>query len=250
MSIKDPYPITDTYHVAYNLVDAATVTVTDLCENLSNNFDTHDEGIVDEMTNVDTRKFNSVSVSNGADGAYPVWLGVDKFHKIRKIFANTNESNTSGYFDDKNNHEYISWSFHKTDLNDQFFTNNVPDRKRLKLFDIKINSSAIYIGDGGGNFVYEHHDEVIKYIDEKYFKENGIYQKNYPLGLFKFTYGNREVSKPSSFSDLKIHDEKVQGTNTFKDINLKFHVPNQLNFYRVDSFYYKEPETIEWINNF
>ena len=99
---KDPYPITDTYQVAYNLVDAATVTVTDLCENLSNNFDTHDEGIVDEMTNVDTRKFNSVSVSNGADGAYPVWLGVDKFHKVRKIFANTNESNTSGYFDDKN----------------------------------------------------------------------------------------------------------------------------------------------------
>ena len=38
MSIKDPYPITDTYHVAYNLVDAATVIVTDLCENLSNNF--------------------------------------------------------------------------------------------------------------------------------------------------------------------------------------------------------------------
>ena len=58
---KDPYPITDTYQVAYNLVDAATVTITDLCENLSNNFDTHDEGIVDEMTNVDTRKFNSVS---------------------------------------------------------------------------------------------------------------------------------------------------------------------------------------------
>ena len=99
MSNKDPYPITDTYQVAYNLVDAATVTVTDLCENLSNNFNTHDEGIVDEMTNVDTRKFNSVSVSNGSDGAYPVWLGVDKFHKVRKIFANTNESNTSGFFD-------------------------------------------------------------------------------------------------------------------------------------------------------
>ena len=91
---KDPYPIVSTYLVTYNLVDAATVTVTDLCENLSNNFDTHDEGIVDEMTNVDTRKFNSVSVSNGADGAYPVWLGVDKFHKVRKIFVNTNESNT------------------------------------------------------------------------------------------------------------------------------------------------------------
>ena len=152
---RDPYPIANTYHVAYNLVDAATVTVTDLCENLSNNFDTHDEGIVDEMTNIDTRKFNSVSVSTGADGAYPVWLGVDKFHKVRKIFANTNESNTSGFFDDKNNHEYISWSFHKSDLNDQFFEKNDHNLKRLKLFDIKINSSAIYVGDHGGNFGYE-----------------------------------------------------------------------------------------------
>ena len=242
---KDPYPITDTYQVAYNLVDAATVTVTDLCENLSNNFDTHDEGIVDEMTNVDTRKFNSVSVSNGSDGAYPVWLGVDKFHKVRKIFANTNESNTSGFFDDKNNQEYISWSFHKTDLNDQFFKNNDPDLKRLKLFDIKINSSAIYIGDGGGNFVYEHHDEVIKYIDEKYFKDNGIYQKNYPLGLFKFTYGNREVSKSSSFSDSKIHDEKVQGTSTFKDVNYNEFLSNLLNEKQYPTKYIFEKYLIE-----
>ena len=30
---KDPYPIVNTYHVAYNLVDAATVTVTDLFSN-------------------------------------------------------------------------------------------------------------------------------------------------------------------------------------------------------------------------
>ena len=47
-----------------------------LKENLSNNFDTHDEGIVDEMTNVDTRKFNSVSVSN-----FP-----QKFRKLNHIF--------------------------------------------------------------------------------------------------------------------------------------------------------------------
>ena len=34
--LKDPHPITDVYHVSNILVDAATVTVTDLCENLSN----------------------------------------------------------------------------------------------------------------------------------------------------------------------------------------------------------------------
>ena len=31
--IKDPYPITDVYHVTSSLIDAATVVVTDLCEN-------------------------------------------------------------------------------------------------------------------------------------------------------------------------------------------------------------------------
>ena len=39
--IKDPFPITDVYHVSNTLVDAATVAVTDMCENLSNSYDTH-----------------------------------------------------------------------------------------------------------------------------------------------------------------------------------------------------------------
>ena len=44
--IKDPYPITDVYHVTSSLIDAATVFVTDLCENLSNCIDTYDEDIL------------------------------------------------------------------------------------------------------------------------------------------------------------------------------------------------------------
>ena len=35
-----------------------------------------------------------------------------------------------------------------------------------------------------------------------------------------------------------------------KDINLKFSVPNTLNNWRVDTFASKEPETLEWIDNF
>ena len=37
---KDPYPITDIYFLEMNAVDAATVTVGDLTERLSNDFDT------------------------------------------------------------------------------------------------------------------------------------------------------------------------------------------------------------------
>ena len=87
---KDPYPITDVYHVTDTLVDAATVVVTDLCENLSNSIDTHCDDILENLKKINTKKFNSISVGNSADGIYPVWVGVDKFNKVRKIFANTN----------------------------------------------------------------------------------------------------------------------------------------------------------------
>ena len=40
MKTRDPYPITDVYLLEMNAVDGATVTVGDLCERLSNDFDT------------------------------------------------------------------------------------------------------------------------------------------------------------------------------------------------------------------
>ena len=82
---KDPYPITDVYHVTDTLVDGACVVVTDLCENLSNSIDTYEGSIFDDLKKIDSKKFNSISVSNGADGCYPVWVGVDKFNKVKKI---------------------------------------------------------------------------------------------------------------------------------------------------------------------
>ena len=48
--IKDPYPITDVYLLEMNAVDAAAVTVGDLCENLSNDFKSgSDEFKIDEV---------------------------------------------------------------------------------------------------------------------------------------------------------------------------------------------------------
>ena len=40
MKTRDPYPITDVYLLEMNAVDAATVTVGDLCERLTNDFET------------------------------------------------------------------------------------------------------------------------------------------------------------------------------------------------------------------
>ena len=116
---KDPYPITDVYHVTDTLVDAATVVVTDLCDNLSNHIDTYCEDILSDIKKKNSKKFNSISVSNGADGAYPVWLGVDKNNKVRKIFAET----AGGSFGWGEKHKtLVSWSWNKEDMNDQFFT--------------------------------------------------------------------------------------------------------------------------------
>ena len=211
---KDPFPITDVYHVTSTLVDAATVVVTDLCENLSNSIDTHCDDIIENLKKINTKKYNSISVGNSADGIYPVWVGVDKNNKVRKIFASTNSGNYD--YDNEKTRKLISWSWNKSDLNDQFFLKGNNKNKRLKLFDMEIKSGAIAIADHGGHFGFEHHDFVVESLSEKYFKIDNIYQNNYPIGLFIFNYGNKEVSSTSSFKSSKIHNEKIVNISNFK----------------------------------
>ena len=131
---KDPFPITDVYHVTDTLVDAATVVVTDLCENLSNSIDTYDESILEDIKKINTKKYNSISVGNGADGAYPVWVGVDKSNKVRKIFASVNGGLTGGFsfFDKEKKRKLVSWRFNKRDINDQFFFKSSDKKKKNK----------------------------------------------------------------------------------------------------------------------
>ena len=144
MNKKDPYPITDVYHIANTLVDGATVTVTDLCENLSNSFDTDTYRIEEEIKKIDTKKFNSISVSNGADGVYPVWAGVDKNNKVRKIFVETN----AGSFLDMETRALVSWHWNKSDMNDQFFLKS-SHNLRLDLLVRKDEYLTIYSSSAG-----------------------------------------------------------------------------------------------------
>ena len=87
MKTRDPYPITDVYLLEMNAVDAATVTVGDLCERLSNDFDTGIDApsvkeVTDHFSKIDASKFNSISYANGADGGYSVYVGVDGKNRI------------------------------------------------------------------------------------------------------------------------------------------------------------------------
>ena len=36
----------------------------------------------------------------------------------------------------------------------------------------------------------------------------------------------------------------------YKDLKLKFYIPNRLSYYRVNTFYTKEPETLKWVDKF
>jgi hypothetical protein len=223
---KDPYPITNVYHVTDTLVDGATVVVTDLCENLSNQIETNSENIFEDIKKINTKKFNSISVSNSMDGVYPVWVGVDENNKVRKIFANTNAPKFS--FDSEKTKKLVSWRWDKDDLNNQFFSKSNQNAKRQKLFDMKINSGAIAIADHGGHFKFEHHDAVLEVLNEMYFKINNIYQNNYPIGLFVFSYGDPEAAKSTSPESLKKEQQKVIDLKEFKPIKYTEFLSNLL----------------------
>ena len=86
---------------------------------------------------------------------------------------------------------------------------------------MEVNSGAISIADHGGNFRYEHDEHVIKSVDAKYFKENGVYKNNYPIGLYIYHYGPKNTSSPSSFKSSKIHNKKIVNINEFKKTDIQ-----------------------------
>ena len=150
--IRDPYPITDVYLLEMNAVDGATVTVGDLCERLSNDFDTGwgiggpIKDLIDDFKKKDASKFNSISFGNAADGGYSVYIGVDAKNRIRKIFADALVAEYAQH--PKNRQRYLSHWWHKEDFNDQFF--NKVTENRIKLFDLDTKSGLIAVGDYGG----------------------------------------------------------------------------------------------------
>ena len=149
---RDPYPISDVYLLEMNAVDAATVTVGDLCERLSNDFNTGYDAIdvkeiIDHFKNIDASKKNSISFGNGADGGYSVYIGVDSKNRVRKIFA---DANLAEYLQHpKERKSYLSHWWDKDDFNGQFFGNDqeTDKKRRIKLFDLNTQSGLIAVGD-------------------------------------------------------------------------------------------------------
>ena len=213
---SDPYPITDVYLLEMNAVDAATVTVGDLCERLSNDFDTGwgiggpIKDLIDDFKKKDASKFNSISFGNAADGGYSVYIGVDAKNRIRKIFADALVAEYAQH--PKNRQRYLSHWWHKEDFNDQFF--NKVTENRIKLFDLDTKSGLIAVGDYGGplrsllgNDEFDEDGELNEIIKLDYFKKNGVLQNTAPIFCAKFSYGLINKPESSSFSSSVIHKE-------------------------------------------
>ncbi len=216
--IRDPYPITDIYLLEMNAVDAATVTVGDLCERLSNDFETGwgiggpAKELVEEFKKKDASKYNSISFGTSADGGYSVYIGVDAKNRIRKIFADALFAEYAQH--PKNTQRYLSHWWDKEDYNDQFF--GKLKENRIKLFDLNTKSGLIAVGDFGGplrsllgvnNDTLDEDGDLNEIIKLDYFKKDGIFQNSSPIFSVKFSYGLINKPESSSFSSSVIHKE-------------------------------------------
>ena len=215
MKTRDPYPITDVYFLEMNAVDAATVTVGDLCERLSNDFDTGSDApsvkeVVNQFKKIDATKFNSISFGNGADGGYSVYVGVDSKNRIRKIFADATVAEYRQH--PKDRQSYLSYWWDKEDYNDQFFSKL--KENRIKLFDLNSKSGLIAVGDFGGplrsllgvnNNTLDENGDLNEIIKLDYFKKDGVFQNTSPVFCAKFYYGLINKPESSSFSSSVIH---------------------------------------------
>ena len=215
---SDPYPITDVYLLEMNAVDAATVTVGDLCERLSNDFETGwgiggpAKELVEEFKKKDASKYNSISFGTSADGGYSVYIGVDAKNRIRKIFADALFAEYAQH--PKNTQRYLSHWWDKEDYNDQFF--GKLKENRIKLFDLNTKSGLIAVGDFGGplrsllgvnNDTLDEDGDLNEIIKLDYFKKDGIFQNSSPIFSVKFSYGLINKPESSSFSSSVIHKE-------------------------------------------
>ncbi len=215
---RDPYPITDVYLLEMNAVDAATVTVGDLCERLTNDFETGwgtggpVKELVDEFKKKDASKYNSISFGTSADGGYSVYIGVDAKNRIRKIFADAQVAEYAQH--PKDRQSYLSYWWDKEDYNDQFF--GKLKENRIKLFDLNTKSGLIAVGDFGGplrsllgvnNDTLDEDGDLNEIIKLNYFKKDGIFQNSTPIFSVKFSYGLINKPESSSFSSSVIHKE-------------------------------------------
>ena len=62
--------------------------------------------------------------------------------------------------------------------------------------------------------------------------------------LYKNNFGRYIIDQLSK--NILLKNKKIK----HKDIELKFFIPNRLNNYRVNTFSFKEPETLDWIDGF
>ena len=79
--------------------------------------------------------------------------------------------------------------------------------------------------------------KILKKLIESILKFVVFFLNKINIGRFVLEELNRSIS----------NNKKVI---VYKDLKLKFYIPNRLSYYRIETFSTKEPETLEWIDKF
>tara|TARA_B100001093_G_scaffold385288_1_gene371132 strand:- start:698 stop:1846 length:1149 start_codon:yes stop_codon:yes gene_type:complete len=258
------------YWIGGIAVDNAQVCVGDLKCDFKNAIDTAGDGINDDgswhydiFQNLnDNNQSDSIIFSNGCDGLYTYYVGVDQFNAIKKIFVEVQYPEFSNFKNEgnksKSGRSYLPYRWGKLVFNDQFtskldnFEKSILSRDkiinpaRIKLFDLPITSGFIMIDDSPPFYKYKFGDEDEEFTSEELkeinddIEENYINKKSIPVDfdqvfpvtnksypVYAYCYSNE--SDDYNYNFVKIVIEDIEGCYLSKDVdgNLIFERKNK-----------------------
>ena len=228
------YPLTDVYFLHMLYVDVAEVYLKDLEEWHPNELVWEGTGWWDNKTiDKPNKKFNALKIRNSADGLYPFYVGVDKYNKINKIFAET-QINEYGHrhkpLQSKTYPLYPSYKWGQSIFDSQFFSikknKEIKKRQRIKLFDLNITSNFLILSDDNEH-MYEHPEELKARYNKMYHSKSSIPtsgKQAFPInnGTYPvYLHCYEKIEKENPYLDeefhIKIVIEDIHGCYLNKD---------------------------------
>ena len=190
--VKSKNPIYNFYYYGGLAVDCGTVTIADFFKGFHNiiYFDEFTKLSKEYYLKKDLDRENGFhSFTSIGDGLYPIFIGVDKFNKVNKIFI---DFYTPCYFDYENRGElppskgsifYSNyWEMQAYDAGYEDFKkkNAISNFKREKIFELKINSNYISVSDSN-RYRFETTKEVYKKFTDEFPEKDSLNYSVHPI---------------------------------------------------------------------
>ena len=165
---------------------------------------------ISKINEINQKNCNSLIYKNNIDGLYPVFVGVDKNNNIRKIIIEANHESLD---------ELVA---SKEVMHDQFFNKeikfkNVFNAKRIKLFDFKLKSGFIYLGEGSYDpFERPWHQDCLDQVED--FKKNNFLTFSLEQDLPSFVMAFNKGSYPVYSYSFSARDKSESGESDYVNI--------------------------------